>query len=326
MFSLIVLVFVLPAIEVDSARLTKVASEHSQQSVYWEEQLKHATISGSRTMGGGRPDVRFTYSIDDARSCVHFKNESPKDGEALETVSVVTPQYLFRLIKKSKDSAYHIDSLELRDDSESNKATARIDFRKILEMEVYSHSATRAFDISVAEILNQNDWRVEGVQDTTGENGNGDSTSNVKVTAKSSLKDDFYDKVSVILSPKNRYAVVSYEIHHKPEGLEGEYKSVKSGAVTYVNHDSESYLAQVSINQNTEGNGESFGSQWQATFDSFSSDCDEAVFTLSHYGLSDSLLEKPTNNRVWYLIAAVLSGSVCVVILVQRFRSNGQAF
>jgi len=185
-------------------------------------------------------------------------------------------------------------------------------------MEAYSHGATRAFDLSVADILNQNGWEIEEVQDATDENNEGVSPANVSVTAKSTVEDN-YDKVNVVLAPKNRYAVVSYKIHLTAEE---NYESVRSGTVAYTNHNSDVQLAQVSVKDLTEGNGESFDNHRQATFESFSNNCDEAVFTLSHYGLSDSLLEKPTDNRTWYLIAAALSGAVCVFILLQKTRSR----
>ena len=316
MYLLIAFALFIQTAEADPPLLSELRSDYSQQSTYWENATERVTATGTRV---DRATDHFTFSVDGERSCISLKNATPKADESYETVLVFTPDYKFRLVKQKNSSAYHIDELNLLDENSSAKDVARIEFFKCLEMGCYLHAPTRAFDIPVKEILNEDNWSVESIQNTVEESHDGTPSPTVTLTARSTMAGSNYDTIQVVLLPEKQYALSSYIIRHKPDNG---YQSVVTGSVSYSEQGTTSQLEKISINTHNEGNGEVFDSNRIADFDSFSDDCDDAVFTLSKYGLSDSLLKKPTSYRMWYLLTAAVTGLGCVFIVVRKFRGN----
>lgn len=280
----------------------------------WNARLEKVTISGTRTRSR-RPTDSFEFSISGQNLLSNYSLQELDEGDSgiVQELNCYSPIYCFRLVRTKGAPRFGVRSITPTPIYPTDIAKVR--FYICLDLEIYAFSAIRIFDVPVSTVLDEDGWEIQEIV-----SGGDESASGIKVVAKCTDPNLYYDSAEFILSPSEDYGLRSYTLVYRDENGQ---KSTDFGTVQYATFSDRCFPANVKIHRvNQLSDGRVFESNLAVSFRTAEFKCDGAVFRLSNYGFPEPDFRPHTKWKYWFWILLIVGAGCC--FLCWRFGSFGK--
>jgi hypothetical protein len=318
----LVLLVIVPYLLTVQAESQEINKEFVQRCLagqaYWKEKLaSQRTYSGSivKTEPKGKANESFVIHFDCGRICIETYSVDHSKQNLI--VRVFAKNYYFALSKANLLSNFVVDNVkEIKDERDERQAL----LSRWLYAERLIDAPSRAFDIPLEEIFEQQKWKIRSIQEITSPE---QPDTNYRITANRVVDESYYDSVTFVVSPKFNYGVTSYEMTHRKD--QGNVVSKIFGTIGYATREGQlPELSTVSITESGfEGNAKRTDLEFscQCNFGHIEATCRDDVFTLPNYGISDPEGLTTGDRRISeYLLMAIFF--IVFVACVYWYRNS----